>query len=42
MKNTDYTLNVLDNFISSEDSLNDLLEMISDLDLEITGIRMTL
>lgn len=42
MKNTDYTLNVLDNFISSQDSLNDLLEMISDLDLEITGIRMTL
>lgn len=40
MKNTDYTLNVLDNIISSEDCLDDLLEMINDMDLEITGIRI--
>ena len=39
MKNTDYTLNVLDNIFSSEDSLKDLLEMINDMDLEITAIR---
>lgn len=39
MKNTDYTLNVLGNIISSEDSLENLLLMISDMDLEITGIK---
>lgn len=39
MKNTDYTLNELGNIISSEDSLENLLLMISDMDLEITGIR---
>lgn len=39
MKNTDYTLNELGNIISSEDSLENLLLMIFDMDLEITGIR---
>lgn len=40
MKNTDYILKSLDNFISSEDSLKDILDMIDDMGLEITGIRI--
>ncbi|MDO5442331.1 MAG: hypothetical protein Q4G10_01540 [Bacteroidia bacterium] len=39
MKNTDYSINELGSFISSEDSLENLLLMISDMDLEITGIK---
>lgn len=39
MKNTEFNLNSLCGIISSEDSLADILEMISDMDLEITGIR---
>jgi hypothetical protein len=37
MKNTEYT-NILGSIISSEDSLAALLEMIEDMDLEITGV----
>jgi hypothetical protein len=37
MKNTEYT-NFLGSIISSEDSLTALLEMIEDMDLEITGV----
>lgn len=40
MKNTDYILKSLDHFISSEDSLKDILDMIDDMGLEITGIRI--
>lgn len=40
MKNTDFNLNVLGNVISSGDSLMDLLEMINDMDLELTGISL--
>lgn len=40
MKNTDYILKSLDNIISSEDSLKDILDMIDDMGLEITGIRI--
>lgn len=40
MKNTDFNLNVLGNVISSSDSLMDLLEMINDMDLELTGISL--
>jgi len=41
MKNTDYNYNVLGSIISSEDSLAALLEMIEDMDLEITGVRQS-
>ena len=40
MKNTDYILKSLDNIISSEGSLKDILDMIDDMGLEITGIRI--
>ena len=41
MKNTDYSLNVLDSIISSEDSLTALFGMIDDLGLEITDLRIS-
>lgn len=37
MKNTEYNLDTLENMISSE-SFRTLLDMIGDLDLEVTGI----
>lgn len=40
MKNTDFNINVLGNVISSGDSLMDILEMINDMDLELTGISL--
>ena len=39
MKNTDFNSSVLGSIISSEDSLKELLDMISDMGLEITGVR---
>ena len=38
MKNTEYNSDILGSIISSEDSLTALLEMIEDMDLEITGV----
>lgn len=40
MKNTDYSLSSLDYVISSDSSLEALLGMIEDMDLEITDIRI--
>lgn len=37
MKNTEYNLDTIENAISAE-SFRSLLEMIGDLDLEVTGI----
>jgi hypothetical protein len=39
MKNTEY--NFLGSIISSEDSLAALLEIIEDMDLEITGVMQS-
>ena len=39
MKNTDYNLDTLCGMISSEDSLGALLDIISDMDLEIRDVR---
>lgn len=39
MKNTEFNSSLLSSIISSEDSLNELMDMISDLGLEITGVR---
>ena len=39
MKNTDYNLSSLVNFISSDDSFQALKDMIDDLGLEIEDIR---
>ena len=41
MKNTEYTSDLLGSIISSEDSLAALLEIIDDMDLEITGVRQS-
>lgn len=38
MKNTDYSLENLDMMISSESSLNALMDIIGEMGLEITGI----
>lgn len=40
MKNTDYSLSTLDFVISSESSLEALIGMIEDMDLEITDIKL--
>lgn len=40
MKNTDYTINLLGSIFSSEDSLGDFLDMMSEMDLELTGVRI--
>ena len=39
MKNTDFTFDSLSTLISSDSSLRLLVEMIEDMDLEITEIR---
>lgn len=39
MKNTEYDYDILGSIVSSEDSLAALLEIIDDMDLEITGVR---
>ena len=39
MKNTDYNLNSLLNFISSDDTFQALKDMIDDLGLEIEDIK---
>lgn len=39
MKNTEFNNSLLSSIISSEDSLNELLDMISDFGLEITDVR---
>lgn len=41
MKNTEYSYSILDSIVISDDSLNTLLEMIEDMDLEITGVRQS-
>ena len=41
MKNTEYTYSILDSIIASEDALTALLEMIEDMDLEITGVKQS-
>lgn len=41
MKNTEYNYNVLGSIISSETSLEALLDIIEDMDLEITGVRQS-
>lgn len=41
MKNTEYTYTVLDSIVASEESLTALLEMIEDMDLEITGVKQS-
>lgn len=42
MKNTDFNSSILGSIISSEDSLNELLDMIAELGLEITGVCSSL
>ena len=39
MKNTEYNLDVLSSVVSSQTSFNTLLDMISDMGLEITDVR---
>ena len=39
MKNTDYSLENLGMMISSESSLNDLMDIIGEMGLEITGVQ---
>ena len=41
MKNAEYDYNLLGSIISSEDSLAALLEIMVDMDLEITGVRQS-
>ena len=41
MKNTEYNPSILGSIISSEESLSALLEMIEDMDLEITGVKQS-
>jgi hypothetical protein len=41
MKNTEYNSSILGSIISSEESLSALLEMIEDMDLEITGVKQS-
>lgn len=41
MKNTEYNCDILGSIISSEDSLAALLEIIDDMDFEITGVRQS-
>ena len=38
MRNTDYTLDTLDTFISSDDSFQALKDLIDDLGLEVEGV----
>ena len=38
MRNTDYTLDTLDTFISSDASLQALKDLIDDLGLEVEGV----
>ncbi len=40
MKNTDFTLESISAMISSEDSLRALMDMITDMDLEIQEISI--
>ncbi|MCX4333469.1 MAG: hypothetical protein OSJ55_01180 [Bacteroidales bacterium] len=40
MKNTDFTLESISSMISSEDSLRALMDMITDMDLEIQEISI--
>jgi len=40
MKNTDFTLESLSLMISSESSYRELIDMISDMDLEILGAKV--
>lgn len=42
MKNTEFTSNLLGTVISSEESLKALVDMMTDLDLEITSILQPL
>ena len=39
--NTDNTLSYISSMISSDDSYRTLLDMISEMDLELTGISLT-
>lgn len=39
MKSTDYILDCLNGIISSESSLSTLLDMMSDMDLELVGVQ---
>lgn len=39
MKNTDFTLESISSMISSEASFNELIGMISDMDLEILDVK---
>lgn len=39
MKNTDYNIRILSSMVASESSFNALLEIIDDLDLEITSVN---
>ena len=41
MKNTEYNSDILGSIIASEDSLAALLEIIDDMDFEITGVRQS-
>ena len=41
MKNTEYNSSILGFIVSSEDSLSALLEIMEDMDLEITGIKQS-
>ncbi len=41
MKNTDFTLESLGSFISSEQSFSDILDLVKDFDLELTGVSLS-
>ena len=41
MKNTDYTIENLSSFISSAQSFSDILDLVKEFDLELTGVSLS-
>ena len=41
MKNTDFSLESLGSFFSSEQSYSDIMDLVKDFDLELTGVSFS-
>ena len=41
MKNTEFTLDALGTFISSDQSFSNLMDLVKELDLEITAVSLS-